>query len=412
VKHDYIGHYSELALYYYCIFLLICRRLLQQHDDEEGNDSEEDLLLDEMRNAGIDEVSGAELKHQIQQYISRLMISESEDDTDSDLLAFDDILLDAIEDAKRPSSSTSSRSISEQIRLNSLKDDNEDDDHYGDDDHDDYVYSNDDDDNDDDGNKRISDSDGYDSNSSTDDDEDDDDDDDDDMVIYDDDDDMVIDDDKDADDDEVVEYNDDNDNDDDDDDDDINIDINEKSIPALTEAYVKSFKKAVDKAYAKKAKDESDGIYLTEEEWQDILARYKKPAVTELEKERERVYSLFEDYDVEKADMIEDLEKFKQMRSDEDDDVDDGDSNDEDVNYGDSNDDDVDIYGDSNDDDVDINGDSNDDDVNYGDSNDEDDDYGDSNDEDVDDEGGVDCCYNLMTDDDILVDSDDYDVEV
>jgi len=306
VKHDNIDHYSDLAVYYYCILLLLCRKLIEQHNDKEGKDSEEDLLLDEMKNAGIDEVSAPELKQQIQQYLMRLKISD--EDYDDDLLAFDNILLDAVDDEDRPpstSSSSSSRlSISEQIRLNSLKDDSEDDD-YVDYDNDDY-----------DGNKRVSDSDGYDSDSCTDDDDDesdeddDDDDDDDDMVIDDDDDDMVIDDDEDADDDEVVEYNDD-DNDGGDKDDDINIDVNEESMTALLEAYAKT-----------KANDEkSDDIYLTEEEWQDILARYKKPAVTELEKEREKVYSMFEDYDVEKAEMIEDLERFKQMRSDEDDDI-------------------------------------------------------------------------------------------
>ena len=297
--------------------------MIEQDNDKEENDSEEDLLLDEMKNAGIDEVSAPELKQQLQQYLLRLKISESEEDYDDDLLAFDNILLDAYDDENRPpsTSSSSSRSISEQIRLNSLRDDSEDDDHDGDYYHDDNVYSKNDDidyDNDDyDGNKRVSDSHGYDSNSSTDDDEYDEDDDEDD-----DDDDMVIDDD-----DEVVEYNDD-DNDDGDNDDDINIDVNEESMTALIEAYAKT-----------KVKDEkSDDIYLTEVEWQDILARYKKPAVTELEKERERVYSMFEDYDVEKAEMIEDLERFKQMRSDEDDDI-----------YDDSNDDD--IYGDGNDDD-------------------------------------------------------------
>ena len=289
--------------------------MIEQHNDKEGKDSEEDLLLDEMKNAGIDEVSAPELKQQIQQYLMRLKISD--EDYDDDLLAFDNILLDAVDDEDRPpstSSSSSRSSISEQIRLNSLKDDSEDDDHF-DYDNDDY-----------DGNKRVSDSDGYDSDSCTDDDDDDDesdeddddddddddndDDDDDDMVIDDDDDDMVIDDDEDADDDEVVEYNDD-DNDGGDKDDDINIDVNEESLTALLEAYAKT-----------KANDEkSDDIYLTEEEWQDILARYKKPAVTELEKEREKVYSMFEDYDVEKAEMIEDLERFKQMRYDDDDDI-------------------------------------------------------------------------------------------
>ena len=308
--------------------------MIEQDNDKEENDSEEDLLLDEMKNAGIDEVSAPELKQQLQQYLLRLKISESEEDYDDDLLAFDNILLDAYDDENRPpSTSSSSRSISEQIRLNSLRDDSEDDDHDGDHDHDDNVYSKNDDidyDNDDyDVNKRVSGSDGYDSNSSTDDDEYDEDDDDDD----DDDDDMVIDDD-----DEVVEYNDD-DNDDGDNDDDINIDVNEESMTALIEAYAKT-----------KVKDEkSDDIYLTEDEWQDILARYKKPAVTELEKERERVYSMFEDYDVEKAEMIEDLERFKQMRSDDSNDDDDDDSNDDDddaSNDDDDDDDDDDIYGD------------------------------------------------------------------
>ena len=100
----------------------------------------------------------------------------------------------------------------------------------------------------------------------------------------------MIDDEDGADDDEDVEYFDQDDEDGDDDDEDV-------------EYFEQDDEENED--------DESDA-YLTEEEWQDILARYKKPAVTELE--RERLYSVFEDYDVEKAEMIDDLETFKQMR--------------------------------------------------------------------------------------------------
>jgi hypothetical protein len=230
-----------------------------------------------MKNAGIDEASVLELKLQLQQYIAKLKINSDEEHrndhydqdlypvVDTNLLAFDEILLDAIDDAKKPRS----WSISDQIRENSLIND-----HDNVQDDDDYRYQ--------------LDSDGYDcgSDSSDGDDystEDED---------KDDGDDMVIDDEDGADDDEDVEYFDQDDEDGDDDDEDV-------------EYFEQDDEENED--------DESDA-YLTEEEWQDILARYKKPAVTELERERERLYSLFEDYDVEKAEMIDDLDSFKQMR--------------------------------------------------------------------------------------------------
>jgi len=261
---------------------------LIEQQNEEGN-SEEDLLLEEMKNAGIDEASVPELKLQLQQYIAKLKINSDEEHSndhydqdnpvvDTNLLAFDKILLDAIDDAMKPRS----RSISDQIRENSLindddhdnvqdDDDNVQDDDYNVQDDDDNVQDDDDNVQDDDDYRHQLDSDGYDCSSGSSDGDD-----------YsteeedeDDGDDMVIDDEDGADDDKDVEYF--------EQDDEENEDV------------------------------ESDA-YLTEEEWQDILARYKKPAVTELERERERVYSMFEDYDVEKAEMIDDLEIFKQMR--------------------------------------------------------------------------------------------------
>lgn len=229
-------------------------------------------------------------------YITKLKINSDEEHSndhydqdlypvvDTNLLAFDEILLDAIDDAKKPRS----WSISDQIRENSLINDDDHDNVQDDndnmqDDHDnvqDYNVQDDDD------YRYQLDSDGYDcgSDSSDGDDystEDED---------KDDGDDMVIDDEDGADDDEDVEYFDQDDEDGDDDDEDV-------------EYFEQDDEENED--------DESDA-YLTEEEWQDILARYKKPAVTELE--RERLYSLFEDYDVEKAEMIDDLDSFKQMR--------------------------------------------------------------------------------------------------
>ncbi|KAJ1409660.1 hypothetical protein B484DRAFT_403134 [Ochromonadaceae sp. CCMP2298] len=56
-----------------------------------------------------------------------------------------------------------------------------------------------------------------------------------------------------------------------------------------------------------------DGYY-THEEWAAIVAKYKKPALTQLEQERDRVYGLFEFEVVEHAEDETDLATFQQMR--------------------------------------------------------------------------------------------------
>lgn len=280
--------------------------------------SEEDLLLKEMKTAGIDEASVPQLKSQIQEYLSKLKAT-SADQIDHNLLAFDEIMLDAIEDSKPPAAARNR--FGTPNHSNSFDDalDNDNGDSVA------AVVDRPSDDVDD-GDDSDNDKDAY-GDSDSDYDEDDYDDSDSDEEY-----------DSDEEDDLLAEFS-----------DDVDDQLNDMITEMIQEMYNEEASGSsngegsssinglattvnggkVDDAEAFKLLDEAiessleddeededaDGDkYLSKQEWLDTLARYKKPAVTELEQERERVYSLFEDYNVESAMSLRDLQTFKQMR--------------------------------------------------------------------------------------------------
>ena len=53
---------------------------------------------------------------------------------------------------------------------------------------------------------------------------------------------------------------------------------------------------------------------LSEEEWAEVVAKYKRPAITELEHDRDKVYALAEYNLLERAESVDDLETFQTVR--------------------------------------------------------------------------------------------------
>lgn len=59
---------------------------------------------------------------------------------------------------------------------------------------------------------------------------------------------------------------------------------------------------------------ESELHDYTEEEWAALVGKYKKPALTELEQERDRIFSLFEYNMLENATCEDDLQQYQNIR--------------------------------------------------------------------------------------------------